>query len=57
MWVKTDKVIKVFLYSPHVSDFIFEREDNTYYLLRKGHETSYYELTKGKDGWVIGDKL
>lgn len=54
---KSDKVIKLFLYSPHVCDFIFEREDQTYYLLRKDGETSYYELTKGENGWVIGNKL
>jgi hypothetical protein len=54
---KSDKVVELFLYSPHVCDFVFQREDQSYYLHRKDGEVSYYELTKGETGWVIGKQL
>lgn len=57
MWVKTDKVVELILHSPHVCDYFFQREDGSYYMLHRHGESSYYEVTKGENGWVIGNKL
>ncbi len=57
MLEKTDKLIQLLLYSPHVCDFIYEREDGTFYAQRKNHNEWYQKVTKVDDQWVFGDRI
>lgn len=54
---KNDKLIRLNLNSPHVCDFIYEREDGTYYAYRKNHEEWYQELTKVGDQFITGEVI
>ena len=54
---KKDKLIKLLLNSPHVCDFIYEREDGTYYAFRKNKDEWYQELTKVGDQWITGEVI
>lgn len=50
-----DKLIELILYTPHVSDFIYQRENGTYYADRRNHGQSFIEVTKGDAGWIFGE--
>tara|TARA_R100001594_G_scaffold126731_1_gene164079 strand:+ start:1017 stop:1187 length:171 start_codon:yes stop_codon:yes gene_type:complete len=41
---KEDEVVKMILYTPHESDFIYRRPDNTVYVVetRKGKDKNIY---------------
>lgn len=57
---KNDKVIEVRLYSPHIADFIFERENGTHYVMIKRHDVDYYELNTNptqETKWTFGNKI
>lgn len=50
----TDDLIEVRLYSPHVCDFIYRREDGSYYADRRNHGQQFLEVTRADSGWVFG---
>lgn len=54
MLEKSDKLIELILYSPHVCDFIYQREDGSYYVQRRNHGECYQNLTRINDDWVFG---
>ena len=54
MLKKTDKLIELLLYSPHVSDFIYQREDGSHYAQRRNHGEVYTEATKVDGKWIFG---
>ena len=54
MLKKTDKLVQLLLYNPHVCDFIYQREDGTYYADRRNHGQSYIEVTKVDNDWIFG---
>jgi hypothetical protein len=53
MLEKTDKLVQLLLYNPHVCDFIYQRDDGTYYADRRDHGQCYVEVTKVDDQWVF----
>ena len=57
MLKKTDNLIEVILYSSHVCDFIYQREDGTYYAQRKNHEEWYQNVIKDGENWIFTEKL
>lgn len=52
---KTDKLVELILYTPHVCDFIWQRPDGTYYADRRNHGQTYIDVKKIDDKWVFGD--
>lgn len=57
---KSDKLIHAKLYSPHKTDYIWEREDGTRYVHRKLDEESMNELSQNPnnpDEWLIGEEI
>lgn len=52
---KSDKLIKLLLNSPHVCDYIYQREDGSYYAHRKNHDEWYQELTKVDNQFITGN--
>jgi len=57
MLEKTDNLIEVILYSPHVCDFIYQREDGTYYAQRKNHGEWYQNVIKDGENWTFTEKM
>ena len=57
---KSDKLIHIKLYSPHKTDYIWEREDGSRYVHRKLDEESMNELSQNPSNpneWLIGEKI
>ena len=57
---ETDKVVEVRLYSPHVCDFVYEREDGTYYVHMSHEESKYFELhinPSKETKWILGEMV
>lgn len=57
---KNDKLIHAKLYSPHKSDFVWEREDGTRYIHRKLDKEGFFEIYKNPENpeeWLVGDQI
>lgn len=52
---KSDKLIRLNLNSPHVCDFIYQREDGTLYAQRRNHGEWYQEIVSENDQWIFGN--
>jgi len=55
-----DKMIKVHLYSSHICDFLYEREDGSHYVHMKRETESFVELLPNPTGetrWVHGETI
>tara|TARA_R110000868_G_C10749254_1_gene753037 strand:- start:292 stop:456 length:165 start_codon:yes stop_codon:yes gene_type:complete len=48
-----DKLVQLILYNPHITDFIYQREDGTYYSDRRNHGQTFLEVTKVDGKWVL----
>lgn len=51
---KKDQLVEVFLYNPHVCDFIWQRPDGTYYADRRNHGQMYVDVQKIDGKWEFG---
>lgn len=57
---KSDKLIHLKLYSPHKTDYIWEREDGTRYIHRRLDEETINELYRNPDNpdeWLVGKEI
>jgi hypothetical protein len=57
---KKDKIITAKLYSPHVCDYICEREDGSRYIMVRRHDDEYWELVPNPSGeteWMYGERI
>ena len=54
---ETDKLIKLYLDSPHHGTWIWEREDGTHYAQRRYGEVTYYNVHVENNHWVFDDKI
>ena len=59
---ENDKVIEARLYTPHVTDFICEREDGTHYVYMpyRDSDSRYYDLQPNpskETRWIMGNKI
>ena len=54
---KTDKVIKMYLDTPHHGTWIWEREDGTYYAQLRYKEITYYNVHKGETQWIFDEQI
>ena len=57
MLKKTDKVLKVYLDSPHHCTYVCEREDGTHYALCRYGEDTYYNIHREGNTWIFDDKI
>jgi hypothetical protein len=54
---KTDKVIKMYLDSPHHGTWIWERENGTFYAQCRYDEITYYEVHQENNRWVFDEQI
>lgn len=54
---KKDKVIQMYLDSPHHGTWIWQREDGTYYAQMRYNEIVYYEVYVENDRWIFDKKI
>jgi hypothetical protein len=54
---KTDKLIKMYLDSPHHGTWIWERENGTHYAQLRYDEITYYNVHKGDTQWIFDEQI
>ena len=57
MLSKTDKILKVYLFSPHNCAYVCEREDGTHYAFCKNKDSKYYNIHKENDRWIFDEQI
>ena len=54
---KTDKLVQLYLDSPHHGTWIWEREDGTHYAQMRYEEITYYNVHKENNRWIFDEKI
>ena len=54
---KKDKVIRMYLDSPHHGTWIWQREDKTYYAQRRYSDITFYNVHIENNQWIFDEKL
>ncbi len=54
---KNDKIVRLYLDSPHHGTWIWERENGTHYAQMRYGKITYYEVHVENDRWVFDEEI